>query len=53
VKQLYLVVNDIQLEKNALTGYGNGYRGYGYAMTEEEESTGFNSLLKRLKPVVR
>jgi len=52
VKQLYLVVNDIQLEKNALTGYGNGYRGYGYAM-EEEESTGFNSLLKRLKPVIR
>jgi len=52
VKQLYLVVNDIQLEKNALTGYGNGYRGYGYAM-EEEESTGLNSLLKRLKPVIR
>ncbi len=53
VKQLYLVVNDIQLEKNALTGYGNGYRGYGYAMAEQEESTGLNSLLKRLKPVTR
>ncbi|WP_461451688.1 GumC family protein [Mucilaginibacter sp.] len=52
VKQLYLVVNDIKLEKNALTGYGNGYRGYGYAMKEEEPS-GFNSLLKRLRPVIR
>jgi tyrosine-protein kinase Etk/Wzc len=52
VKQLYLVVNDIKTQKNALTGYGNGYRNYGYALPENNSSV-LNTILKRIKPVTR
>jgi tyrosine-protein kinase Etk/Wzc len=53
VKQLYLVVNDIPLQNNAITGYGHGYRSnYGYAMVQENGSK-LNSILKKLKPATR
>jgi len=53
VKQLYLVVNDIPLQNNAITGYGHGYRSnYGYAMMQDNGSK-LNSILKKLKPATR
>ncbi|WP_183572303.1 GumC family protein [Mucilaginibacter sp. X5P1] len=52
VKQLYLVVNDISLQNNAVTGYGHGVRSYGYAMVPQNGNK-LNSLLKKLKPVTR
>jgi hypothetical protein len=52
VKQLYLVVNDIKQQKNALTGYGNGYRYYGYSLQQEHNGL-LQSLWKRIKPVTR
>jgi len=53
VKQLYLIVNDIPLKNNAITGYGHGYRShYGYALAPEDGSK-LNSIIKKLKPVTR
>lgn len=52
VKQLYLIVNDIQMQKNAMTGYGHGYgHGYGnyqYDMTNAEHNM-LSSLLKKVR----
>ncbi|SDT00060.1 capsular exopolysaccharide family [Mucilaginibacter mallensis] len=53
VKQLYLVVNDIPLQNNAITGYGHGVRSYGYAMVDQHDGNKLNSLLRKLKPVTR
>lgn len=53
VKQLYLVVNDIKLQKNAVTGFGHGYRSYGYTAEQQTSPGMLNALLKRIKPVTR
>jgi capsular exopolysaccharide synthesis family protein len=37
-KHLYLIVNDIELKKNGITGYGHGYGHYGYEMIEEKNN---------------
>jgi len=53
VKHLYLIVNDIPLQNNAITGYGHGYRShYGYALAHEDGSK-LNSIIKKLKPATR
>lgn len=38
-KHLYLIVNDIELKKNNITGYGHGYGHYGYETIEEKPNT--------------
>jgi capsular exopolysaccharide synthesis family protein len=48
-KHLYLIVNDIELKKNAITGYGLGYGNYGYEAMEESDYK-LSSLLKKDKP---
>jgi tyrosine-protein kinase Etk/Wzc len=50
-KRLYLVVNDIEIKKNGITGYGYGYGNYGYNMIEEEDDNKLSGLFKKLKPV--
>ncbi|SDD39960.1 capsular exopolysaccharide family [Mucilaginibacter pineti] len=50
-KRLYLIVNDIEIKKNGITGYGYGYGSYGYNMIEEED-TKVSGLFKKLKPVL-
>jgi hypothetical protein len=47
VKKLYLVVNDIPLQKGGYRGYGYGY-GYGYGnYIDEETSKSKKGLLKK------
>jgi tyrosine-protein kinase Etk/Wzc len=50
-KHLYLIVNDIEIKKNGITGYGHGYGNYGYEM--ENPSNKLMDLVKKLKPVSR
>ncbi len=51
IKQLYLIVNDIELSTNNITGYGYGYGNYNYA--EIDEGNKFLSFMKKLKPTVK
>jgi capsular exopolysaccharide synthesis family protein len=37
-KHLYLIVNDIELKKNSITGYGHGYGHYGYEAIDDKTS---------------
>jgi capsular exopolysaccharide synthesis family protein len=52
-KRLYLIVNDIEIQKNGITGYGHGYGSYGYHAIEEEHNTSAPGLLKKIKPVLQ
>ncbi len=47
IKQLYLIVNDIEVKNNNITGYGYGYGNYNY---QEDESNKLSAMLKKLKP---
>jgi capsular exopolysaccharide synthesis family protein len=47
-KHLYLIVNDIELKKNNITGYGHGYGHYGYE-TIEEKNNGLTSIFNKAK----
>ena len=38
-KHLYLIVNDIELKRNSITGYGHGYGHYGYDTIEEKPNS--------------
>lgn len=54
VKQLYLIVNDIETGKNNLTGYGHGYESYGYGMEKAANSDNIlTSVLNKLRPGTR
>ncbi|MEZ2335557.1 GumC family protein [Mucilaginibacter sp. RCC_168] len=49
-KHLYLIVNDIELKKNSITGYGHGYGNYGYGYEGIEEKTnGLASIFNKTK----
>jgi capsular exopolysaccharide synthesis family protein len=47
-KHLYLIVNDIELKRNSITGYGHGYGHYGYD-TIEEKTNGLTSIFTKEK----
>ncbi|OOQ57770.1 GumC family protein [Mucilaginibacter pedocola] len=49
VKQMYLVVNDIELNSNDISGYGYGYGNYHYDNVETYSGK-FATLMKKLKP---
>jgi len=53
VKQLYLIVNDIETKKNNITGYGHGYGNYGYSMEPEAATGMFTSVLNKLRPGIK
>lgn len=46
-KRLYLIVNDIELHKNNITGYGHGYGSYGYDVIDESSQNGLSGLMKK------
>lgn len=47
-KHLYLIVNDIELKKNSITGYGHGYGHYGYEAIDEK-TNGLTSIFTKAK----
>jgi capsular exopolysaccharide synthesis family protein len=47
-KRLYLIVNDIELHKNNITGYGHGYGSYGYDVIDEQDENNVANLMKKL-----
>lgn len=49
VKQLYLVVNDIEINSNGVSGYGYGYGNYN-SEDVETYTNKLTSLMKKLKP---
>ena len=49
VKQLYLVVNDIAINSNGVSGYGYGYGNYNNEEVSKYSSK-LTKLMKRLKP---
>ncbi|WP_184547376.1 GumC family protein [Mucilaginibacter sp. FT3.2] len=51
-KRLYLIVNDIEIQKNSITGYGHGYGSYGYNAIDEESESAVAHLMKKIKPVL-
>jgi capsular exopolysaccharide synthesis family protein len=52
VKQLYLVVNDIEIKNNGITGYGYGYGNYNYE-TIETYGNKLSTLVKKLMPSLK
>ncbi|WP_158557123.1 GumC family protein [Mucilaginibacter conchicola] len=54
VKQLYLVVNDIELNTNGITGYGYGYGNYNnYQEIEETYGSKLSTLMRKFRPSVK
>lgn len=51
VKQLYLIVNDIEIKNNSITGYGHGYGNYNYEAVESPGNK-LSNMLKKFKPAV-
>ncbi|MBD1395397.1 GumC family protein [Mucilaginibacter glaciei] len=50
-KRLYMVVNDIEIQKNSITGYGYGFDNYGYdnVPNPSKLTTAYNKLKVSLK----
>lgn len=53
VKQLYLVVNDIELHTNSITGYGYGYGNYNHQEIEASYSSKLLSFMRNIKPSIK
>lgn len=53
VKQLYLVVNDIEINTNNITGYGYGYGNYNYEEIEESFNSKVSAFMRSIKPTLK
>ncbi|WP_454803208.1 GumC family protein [Mucilaginibacter phyllosphaerae] len=53
VKQLYLVINDIEINTNSITGYGYGYGNYNYEDIEESFNSKVSALMRYIKPTLK
>jgi tyrosine-protein kinase Etk/Wzc len=53
VKQLYLVVNDIELHTNSITGYGYGYGNYNPQEIEESYGSKLLTFMRNIKPSIK
>lgn len=53
VKQLYLVVNDIELHTNSITGYGYGYGNYNHQEIEASYGSKLLSFMRNIKPSIK
>jgi tyrosine-protein kinase Etk/Wzc len=48
-KHMYLIVNDIEMRTNSITGYGHGYGSYGYGSAYGESNGKMSDWLKKVK----
>jgi tyrosine-protein kinase Etk/Wzc len=53
VKQLYLVVNDIEINTNSMTGYGYGYGNYNYQEIEESFDSKLSAFIRSIRPTTK
>lgn len=53
VKQLYLVVNDIEINTNSMTGYGYGYGNYNYQEIEESFDSKLSAFMRSIRPTTK
>ncbi|AYL94589.1 GumC family protein [Mucilaginibacter celer] len=48
-KHMYLIVNDIEMRTNNITGYGHGYGSYGYGSPYDDNKSKVAEWLKKIK----